>query len=506
MSPKSSKSAVEASSSNPSATNPCAPGTSLVPILPAAAQPIPEAIPTECWPTFCFLTDVHWRTNYILLAEFRREHGHAHVTKALSPRLAVWLNKQEDLYNAFCSTFEGGKAPKTSVEVRSMFDRLEMLRILGVVFLGKGKQRKSNEDKDTTATAPIGVSPAKKRAGTAPTVPVGLGSIATPRSGGSKPENARVPVAAIGVTKSPGVSPAAKRKRHWEANLQKLREFRDTNGHCDPDEANLKSWVYRQRKRLKGDPNGDPTTKAKTAPLTEDEIRRLHDVGIVTLSKKSLKAIAMPEVNAPLKGSYVPKNLRDPERFDIMYERMKEFYEKHGHTIVPEKKEPQLRQFLVDVRKEYKKIKAGAVSPYLTLVRIERLKQINFSFQARTVYTFDDRVKQWQEYRKQSGGKDPRSSSALGLWVCKTRMRYHDTQDGKVPGYTKKELHHLTDEQIGELRRVGFNFGERDYTRVVKTFDQHFQHLLEFKEGTFCEGHWCYLVAYLLNGDLTGRQ
>ena len=118
----------------------------------------------------------------------------------------------------------------------------------------------------------------------------------------------------------------------------------------------------------------------------------------------------------------------------------------------------------------------------------------------------------WIEYRKQSGGKDPRSkykaaisamileislsltllsklfafaaaSSTLGKWVSKTRVRYHDTRDNKVPDYITKEQHHLTEEQIEKLKSLGFDFGERDYSRVVRSWDERFEELLAFRAG-----------------------
>ena len=337
-----------------------------VPPIATTAPPW-ELIPYESWSMLSSIADVGWKANYLLLAQFRKEHGHLHVSDALNAPLAVWMRRQQQMYGDFYSQFEGRCTQrKTSEEMRHMFTKIEMLRAMGVVFAGMQRQFVDPQGPEKMPRSPP-----------------------------------------VDIIKYVSSGQSTKRKIDWETNLDNLREFRDQHGHCDAEDINLNRWVYRQRKRLRGE-NG-----ARAAPLTEDEIRRLRDVGVLTLTKKKLKRLARSDGIAPpgVSNESVPKNLSNPERFDEMYEKMKEFYERHGHTVVPEKKDMKLRGFLVDVRNEYKKIKEGGVSAYLTPIRIERLKQINFSFEARPRHTFDERVEQWLEYRKQSGGKNPRSKS-----------------------------------------------------------------------------------------------
>ena len=263
--------------------------------------------------------------------------------------------------------------------------------------------------------------------------------------------------------------------------MEAVRDWRDKYGHCEPAEIGLKRWCDRQRKRLRGE-------DYRAAPLQRDEIRRLQDVGIATLTKRNWTRqheLAAETVAHPTTGKFtaVPANLRDAEKFDTMYEEMKKFYEEHGHTVVSERKYPQLRQFLTDVRNEYKKIKAGQTSQYLTPIRMERLKQIEFSFEARLKRSFAERLAEFVEYRSKHGGKYPPCTSVLGKWVTKTRLRYHDTREQRKINYTSQQAHYLTEDQIAELERIGFEFGEREAVRVVKSFDERYEELLAFREG-----------------------
>ena len=75
--------------------------------------------------------------------------------------------------------------------------------------------------------------------------------------------------------------------------------------------------------------------------------------------------------------------------------------------------------------------------------------------------------------------------------MSKTRVRYHDTIDNKVPDYITKEQHHLTEGQIDKLKSLGFEFGERDYSRVVKSWDERFGELLAFRDGKFVFARKC---------------
>ena len=396
------------------------------------------------WTLLERIVDTEWKAKFLLLAQCTGAAGHVRVTD--NPALASWLQQQQQSLFAQLTAYFGGSTSGTEETIQTVWDKMQLLRNVGVVF-------------NTTTTSTKSSSKAAHK------------------------------------TASRSAAAPGKRQAVWEANFQALRAYRDRYGHCDPhNNENLKRWADRQRKRLKG-------KDAAAAPLSADEKQRLLDLGIAIYTNRkngkppdaaaaAAAAAAATETESTTTSLTIPppapKNLKEPARFDEMYEKMRKYYLEHGHTVVSDKKDPKLRAFLVEVRNEYKRYKAnGNSSPYLTPVRMERLRQINFSFEARPRHTFEERIQQWVTYRAQHG-KNPPATTSLGKWVTKQRLRYHDTKDQKQISYTTTDQHYLTDEQIGKLEAVGFDFGERDYTRVVKSWDERFNELLAFRNGAFC--------------------
>ena len=414
--------------------------------------PIWQVLPQKTRELLNKIQEDEWKTQYLQLAHFRFVHGHMVVHLSTDknfnkPQLANWMYQQHVLYRDFLEQFEGMDNKSTEI-VRSMFEKIELLRLLGFIF-------QSNHF--------LGVQLHH--------VPPVVAAVA--ENNDNNNNNAE---------KIAANTKAGKRKANWDTNLMAIRDFRDEHGHCDCSDPSLKTWLNHQRKRLKGEAK-------KAAPLADDEIQRLEDIGILKLTKKSLRAAATQtgkEGTASSSGgnqsAHVPKNLSDPKRFDQMYEEMKKFWQENGHTVVPEKGHGKLRAFLVDVRTEYKKHKNGETSEFLTPERIERLKQIDFSLEARVKYTFDERFEQWLQYRLDHNGMNPTTTTALGKWVSKTRMRYHDTIDGKQVPYQKDAIHHLTADQIKKLKLHAFDLGERDPNRPAhKTWEERYEELLEYR-------------------------
>jgi len=421
---------------------------------PARIHPPWSVFPLESWTLLSLVHDPDWKANYHTLAQFRAVHGHVvvqHVahhppdnttSHTTTLQLVEWLHQQQLLYNDFLKQFEGKDFKSTDI-VRVMFAKIELLRMLGFPFV---------RDPVTTAAAAA-----------ASVAPESMENNKNDESNNGDKKN--------------NLKNKNKRKATWDTQLLALRDFRDEHGHCDPKESTLQNWVARQRKRLKGE-------EKAAAPLEEEEVRRLEDIGIATLTKKKIAKISssIDHTEGDTPKESVPKNLTDPERFDQMYEELKKFREEHGHTVVSGMKDGKLHQFSAQLRREYKKIKSGQTSKFLTPIRIERLKQIDFSFEVGVKYTWDQRFEQWLEYRSQNNGKNPSTSTTLGKWVSKTRIRYHDTMERRKVAYSNDSTHYLTDEQIEKLKRHAFDVGEREHPRTVKTWEERFDDLLAYNE------------------------
>jgi len=124
--------------------------------------------------------------------------------------------------------------------------------------------------------------------------------------------------------------------------------------------------------------------------------------------------------------------------WDKMYEKLKKFYLKNGHCIVPVK-DKELREWVQNLRTWNKK---------LTPKQREKLRAINFDFDwKRNDYNklrWEKRYEELRNFKKRFGhcnvSKHTGDYVSLGIWVRDQRIR-----KGK-----------LSAEQIKKLDRVGF--------------------------------------------------
>jgi hypothetical protein len=131
--------------------------------------------------------------------------------------------------------------------------------------------------------------------------------------------------------------------RQWDVMFDKLLKFKEENGHClvpkrYPEDQRLSTWVHTQRVQYRRSMSGGATADAKkdspeeesaevepAARLTDDRFRRLENIGFVWVARESDN-----------KGDGKGKSSYD-EQWDIMYERLKAYKEKHGHVLVPKR-------------------------------------------------------------------------------------------------------------------------------------------------------------------------
>jgi hypothetical protein len=278
---------------------------------------------------------------------------------------------------------------------------------------------------------------------------------------------------------NPGVfiSASARQKRlekKWNERADQLREYRDEYGHSDPSNKEtekykgLSSWVIKwrtivqrtskqQHQQNQGEhaPTPDsPLPTTATTTIAPAQLMRLLDLGITTTRNKTIKLE------------------RAERQWERSFDEMKQFQEKTGHTVVPEKSNPSLRTWLVTQRKEYAKLINGEPNQ-MTTSQLNRLTAIGFAFEARPKYTFDERFHQWIQYKQAHDGKDPTSKDAVGKWICKTRLKYHAKMAGQ-PSF-------LTDGQIERLISNGFLWSRQVNKTETLPWDECFDELCGYQ-------------------------
>ena len=201
----------------------------------------------------------------------------------------------------------------------------------------------------------------------------------------------------------------------WDERFQQLVEYKDQNGHCRVPirfKANLQlgSWVSTQRQQYK---------KNKLSPEQKD---RLEGIGFEWVLKKQEHSV----------GSW-----------DERFKQLKEYREKKGHCLVPQKYKanPQLGEWVSRQRHFYKKNE-------LLPEQKDRLEGIGFVWvlKKHEIVGWDERFKQLKEYRQVKGDCNvPYQYDAnpqLGYWVNRQRQVI---KKGK-----------LSPEQIKSLEGIGF--------------------------------------------------
>jgi len=130
-------------------------------------------------------------------------------------------------------------------------------------------------------------------------------------------------------------------------------------------------------------------------------------------------------------------------------------------------------------RSEYKKIRAGEDS-YLTLLRIQRLNDIGFSFEAKCKpKTWEERYEELVEFNANFGHcKVPRLYNGLGKWVADQRQKYSKLLQSKKTNMTPEKAQKLTD--LGMIWVV-FKLPPKEERAERKPWAERFQELLAFQ-------------------------
>lgn len=165
-----------------------------------------------------------------------------------------------------------------------------------------------------------------------------------------------------------------KGEHKWMLHFEEICKYKEVHGNClvpklyKPDRA-LASWVYNQRYQYKKKSEG------KDVPLNDERIKKLDSIGFCWKAKSD--------------GEWRESD-RDRRRessqdsWESKFERLVQFKEKHGHTLVPKqyKSDQSLSSWVFRQRRQYSFLMNGQSSS-LSNDRLEKLKEIGFVFRVR---------------------------------------------------------------------------------------------------------------------------
>jgi len=177
------------------------------------------------------------------------------------------------------------------------------------------------------------------------------------------------------------------------------------------------------------------------------------------------------------------------EDFDVMFQKLVDFKEEHGHCSVPRNPHnpnedgeiKKLGNWVQAIRNrrmsllrdgiEYEEAVPGKrnriLTKQLTAERIDRLDSIEFVWSvAGPKVAWEDRFRELMEYREANGRWPSQSMGKLGEWVHKQRVCY-----------AKKDKNFMLN-KAPKLDEVGFEWTPRGNTRL--NWDEGFEMLMEF--------------------------
>jgi len=252
----------------------------------------------------------------------------------------------------------------------------------------------------------------------------------------------------------------SKKELRWTELFEQLKTYKEETGNFTVTRhgSTLGRWVSSQRLAYRKFKNGEIYSPI----FNEDKIQKLIDIGFDFECKRGRKS-----------------GVEDASVWDEMYEEMQKFKEENGHCIPPTQPSTPLRRWVEKQRSEYKKIRAGEDS-HLTLMRIQRLNDIGFSFEAKCKpKTWEERYDELVEFKAKFGHcKVPRLYNGLGKWVADQRQKYSKLTQDKKTNMTQEKAQKLTD--LGMIWVV-FKLPPKEERAVRKPWAERFQELLAFQ-------------------------
>lgn len=306
---------------------------------------------------------------------------------------------------------------------------------------------------------------------------------------------------AVNEEEESGSSSPQKRRsyRSFNDRLNELIAFKEKYGHTNvpkryPVDPSLGQWVSHVR-------SAKNRSSGYSNHLSSAQINQLNNIGFQWHIEKPGK------------------------QFDEYFADLLEYKRKHGDADVPTNypEDVSLGHWVNRIRQSYRVISEGQ-KPYnpLSEEQIQRLTSIGFKFTVRghqaKFKSFEERIVELREYADKFGDvnvpKTYKDNMQLARWCDKIRTSYRYMQSGEKP--TKR--YELTDAQIAELEKLGFNWVIPTVRSKAVPFEDRIKSLLDFKSihghcdipANFKEenglGHWCNNIRVAYKNLQVGKQ
>ncbi|GAX29418.1 hypothetical protein FisN_16Hh142 [Fistulifera solaris] len=181
-----------------------------------------------------------------------------------------------------------------------------------------------------------------------------------------------------------------------------------------------------------------------------------------------------------------------------MTERLRDYYNKHGHSLVTASEDPVLHRWTVSLRRNYKYQVVGtrrhnsaqnSNRPKLSPDQLEILQELDFCWDAQSM-AWTTRYQELEEYKEKNGHcRVPANfPGGLGIWVRNQRRLLEQPGDSGMPPKRR-----------AALERLGFTWFQPHLSRWKRRYDQ----LREFYDkyghsnvpedysDNFQLGQWC---------------
>mmetsp|Transcript_13118 Transcript_13118/g.18571 ORF Transcript_13118/g.18571 Transcript_13118/m.18571 type:complete len:456 (+) Transcript_13118:133-1500(+) len=215
--------------------------------------------------------------------------------------------------------------------------------------------------------------------------------------------------------------------REWEETFEQLEEFVRKNGHANvtqEDDQRLVTWVYKQRFSYKLYQDNKPTE------INEERIKKLEELGFIWDMFQ--------------------------DSWESHYDELKRYFEKEGHTNLPDLTKSELGRW-VHTQRRFEKLRQEGKASSMTDERKARLDELNFVWDAHEAQ-WQSRYKELCDYQKTFGDclvpKSWAPNVELANWVDSQRYRHKKWKDGDADFYTV--------EREALLDKIGFAWNAHD--------------------------------------------
>ncbi|MCD8335805.1 MAG: Helicase associated domain protein [Lachnospiraceae bacterium] len=195
--------------------------------------------------------------------------------------------------------------------------------------------------------------------------------------------------------------------------------------------------------------------------------------------------------------------------WDLMFERAKEFYQKHGNLEVPARYITEDGCALGNWIFNQKAIRKGQMHGNLTEERIRRLDSIGMVWESATDLIWEKNYAAAERYHKGHGDLNVPAKYvdgegvALGSWLA--GIRAWENANARQMYLTPERIQKLND--LGMVWDVSDYYWERNYAAATSYFREHGDLAVPLKyvtEDGICLGSWIYRLRSLRAGSVKG--